>query len=153
MIYKLINPSDPYTFSSASREVAALTVFLISTNYSAETENEDEEHAIPLFMFGGAEKWYKDTFGRNTYDGLLENVDEVRQSLCSFIYGNFEMRRQFLKSLKNVKPDKIFEYQQKYNSSCNTGLTNIAEVAYQRSCELDDAVERIKKWKQSQTQS
>ena len=49
MQYELINPSDPYTFLAENKEVAALTVFCISTMYGAKSQDGNEE--IPVYAF------------------------------------------------------------------------------------------------------
>ena len=56
--YKLINPSDPYTFFAKTKESAALAVFLLGTMYGASPKDDNEEKRIPVFLFGGAEEWY-----------------------------------------------------------------------------------------------
>lgn len=53
--YKLINPSDPYTFLAKTKESAALAVFLLGTMYGASPKDDNEEKRIPVFLFGGAE--------------------------------------------------------------------------------------------------
>ena len=62
--YELINPSDPYTFLAKTKESAALAVFLLGTMYGASPKDDDEEKRIPVFLFGGAEEWYQEEFGR-----------------------------------------------------------------------------------------
>lgn len=68
--YELINPSDPYTFLAKTKESAALAVFLLGTMYGASPKDDDEEKRIPVFLFGGAEEWYQEEFGRSTEEGL-----------------------------------------------------------------------------------
>ena len=67
--YELINPSDPYTFLAKTKESAALAVFLLGTMYGASPKDDDEEKRIPVFLFGGAEEWYQEEFGRSTEEG------------------------------------------------------------------------------------
>ena len=67
--YKLINPSDPYTFLAKTKESAALAVFLLGTMYGASPKDDNEEKRIPVFLFGGAEEWYQKEFGRKCHYG------------------------------------------------------------------------------------
>ena len=46
--YKLINPSDPYTFLAKTKESAALAVFLLGTMYGASPKDDNEEKRIPV---------------------------------------------------------------------------------------------------------
>ena len=62
MQYELINPSDPYTFVADNKEIAALTVFALSTMYGAKSEDGSEE--IPLLFLGGSKDWYRESFGK-----------------------------------------------------------------------------------------
>ena len=79
MQYELINPSDPYTFLADNKEIAALTVFCLSTQYGAQSQDETVE--IPIFLFGGAKEWYQNEFGRTPDDGL-EIKKRMLQMLC-----------------------------------------------------------------------
>ena len=74
--YELINPSDPYTFLAKTKESAALAVFLLGTMYGASPKDDNEEKRISVFLFGGAEEWYRKEFGRSTEEGLkVEKVN------------------------------------------------------------------------------
>lgn len=50
MEYELINPSDPYTFVAADKEVAALVIGNLSLAFGAETKDEAEADRVPIFM-------------------------------------------------------------------------------------------------------
>lgn len=100
MEYELMNPSDPYTFLAKDREVAALTVFCISTLYGAKPKEGDED--IPIFIFGGSCEWYKNKFGRNPDEGLEERKQDVADALESMMYGGFEDRRRYEAALNAI---------------------------------------------------
>ena len=93
MQYELINPSDPYTFLAENKEVAALTVFCISTMYGAQSQDRNEE--IPVFILGGSKEWYENEFPRTPDEGLQAEKANVAKSLQSFMYGHFEDRRRY----------------------------------------------------------
>ena len=76
--YQLINPSDPYTFLTPDLETAALTVFCLGTMYGAEPQGKGEN--VPVFLFGGAEEWYEEKFGRRPEEGIKE-ISEVSQMI------------------------------------------------------------------------
>lgn len=82
--YELINPSDPYTFLAKTKESAALTVFLLGTMYGASPKDDNEEKRIPVFLFGGAEEWYRKEFGRSTEAGLKAEKKECGR--CTIVF-------------------------------------------------------------------
>lgn len=100
MEYKLINPSDPYTFMAADYEVAVLTVFLLGSAYGAESKDGGEK--VPVFLFGGAVDWYTKKFGRSPDAGLNEKMETVADALASMILGNFEDRRRYNAALAAI---------------------------------------------------
>ena len=114
--YELINPSDPYTFLAKTKESAALAVFLLGTMYGASPKDDNEEKRIPVFLFGGAEEWYRKEFGRSTEAGFKAEKQNVADALLSFMYGSFEDRRRYEAAL-NAK-----------TSSSNSILDTTAEL-------------------------
>lgn len=93
MQYELINPSDPYTFYAENKEVAALTVFCLSTMYGAQSQDGNE--SIPVFILGGSKEWYEGEFHRTPDEGLQAERENVAKALLSFMYGHFEDRRRY----------------------------------------------------------
>lgn len=129
--YELINPSDPYTFLAKTKESAALTVFLLGTMYGASPKDDNEEKRIPVFLFDGAEEWYRKEFGRSTQAGLKEEKQNVADALLSFMYGSFEDRRRYeaaLNAITDEEKKKVFmeEWQ-----DGRTSMKNIGEYAHQ----------------------
>ena len=104
MQYELINPSDPYTFVADNKEIAALTVFALSTMYGAKSEDGSEE--IPLLFLGGSKDWYRESFGKMPDEGLKENWMAVSNALLSFMYGNFTDRKRYELALNAITDDK-----------------------------------------------
>jgi len=134
MQYELINPSDPYTFIAKNKEVAALTVFLISTMYGARSETGEEE--VPVFLIGNPESWYQSEFHRPTDEGFLLNKKEVAKALESFMLGNFEDRQRYEIALNAitdpVKKEEFIAAWQEGRSSLN----NIGTYAHALSKKL-----------------
>ena len=129
--YKLINPSDPYTFLAKTKESAALAVFLLGTMYGASPKDDNEEKRIPVFLFGGAEEWYRKEFGRSTEAGFKAEKQNVADALLSFMYGSFEDRRRYeaaLNAITDEEKKKVFmeEWQ-----DGRTSMKNIGEYAHQ----------------------
>lgn len=109
MEYKLANPSDPYTFVADDLETAALVVFMLSTAYGANTKNG--EIAVPIFIFGGAEEWYAEQFGRNIEEGITAKKEQLVAALNSMTLGDFEDRRRYEAALAAItEADKKAEF-------------------------------------------
>lgn len=131
MEYKLANPSDPYTFAADDLETAALVVFMLSTAYGANTKNG--EVAVPIFIFGGADEWYAEQFGRNVEEGITAKKEQLIAALKSMTLGNFEDRRRYEAALAAItEPDKKAEFIAKWQdgrSSLNDIGTRCHEIA------------------------
>lgn len=123
MEYELYNPSDPYTFIAESREVAAIVVAIISTTYGADTQDGNPENHIPIFLFGGFDGWYIETFGRELMEGLDALRNEVIEALSSFMLGHFEDRARYNAALEAItdplKREQFIEKWQEGRSSLN----------------------------------
>lgn len=124
MEYELINPSDPYTFIAEDLETAALTVFLLSTAYGAKPKTGEDK--VPIFLFGGAQEWYEENFGRTPDEGLSAKNSSVAAALDSMMHGHFEDRKRYQAALDGIDdPEKkekfIDEWQDGYSSLNDIG--------------------------------
>ncbi len=123
MEYKLVNPSDPYTFIADDLETAALGVFSISTFYGA--TNKEGEVEVPVFIIGGAEEWYIEQFGRSSYDGLKVKKKQVAEALNSVVLGDFEDRRRYEAALAAItEPDK----REKFIAEWQDGRSSLNDI-------------------------
>lgn len=130
MIYDLINFHDPYTFCAESREVAALAVLLLGPEYGAETEDEDPEKNVPVFLLGGSTLWYEDTFGRSPYKGLCALHKELEDALETLVLGNYSDRRIYESALDAIDDaKKREEFIATWNDKRRTSLTDVGARA------------------------
>lgn len=130
MEYELINPSDPYTFEAPDLEVAALVVGLLSPTFGAVSKNRKEEEEVPVFIFGGYEEWYKETFSKSPDEGLMARKTEVGQALLSVMLGKFEDREKYNAALEAIDdPAKREAFMEKWQDK-RTSLNNIGGVAH-----------------------
>ena len=102
MEYELHNPSDPYTFIAADKEVAALAIGLLSPAFGAGTQDDAEENRVPIFIFGGYDEWYQEEFGRTPVEGLNARMKEVGEALQSFMLGRFEDRARYNAAIEAI---------------------------------------------------
>lgn len=126
MEYELHNPSDPYTFVAADKEIAALVVGLLSMMFGAGTEDKSKENEVPIFLFGGYDEWYQEEFGREPKEGLETRKKEVGEAMKSFVLGGFEERKLYSAALEAIEdPAKrdafITKWQERRSSLNNIG--------------------------------
>lgn len=129
MQFELINPSDPYTFIASDLEVAALTVFLLSTMYGAKAE--DSELKVPIFLFSDPKEWYQKEFGRTTDEGLKLRKEEVSEALASFVFGDFADRKRYEAALRAItNSEKREEFMKEWHDG-RSSLNDIGAKAHQ----------------------
>lgn len=125
LMYELVNPSDAYTFQAPSREVAALVVGVISTNFAAETEDKNEDYFVPPFLFGGFDEWYRETFNRSVMDGYGALRSELADALDSFVLGNFGERKKYQAAIDAIdNPEKKKAFIERWNE----GRTSVLDI-------------------------
>ena len=101
MLYKLINPSDPYVFEAKDHETAALTVLTLGTMYGA--KGEDGEHDVPVTFMIDPEEWFKETFGRPIAVALNEKKQAIADAMLSMTYGNFQDYQVYQNTVKTIE--------------------------------------------------
>lgn len=130
MEYELINPSDPYTFIAADKEVAALVIGILGFSFGAETKNKAEEDRVPIFMFGGFEEWYKKEFGRTPMEGVAVRKKDIGEALRSFVIGHFNDRERYNAALEAIdNPEKAEIFKAKWQDG-RTSLNDIGSMAH-----------------------
>lgn len=145
MEYKLINPSDPYTFIAADKEVAALVIGSLSIAFAAEAKDGAEEDRVPIFIFGGFEEWYQEEFGRTPTEGLAAKKNEVGEALISFVLGSFEDRERYNAALEAIDdPEKAEIFKTKWQDG-RSSLNNIGGAAHSIGKNLLAATERTER--------
>lgn len=128
--YMLINPSDPYTFEAEDFETAALVVFSLSTAYAAEPKDGGEE--VPIFLFGGAEKWFTETFSKTFEEAISDpgTVEKLAQALASMMLGDFKDRARYNAALEAITdPEKKAAFIEKWQDG-HSSLNNIGGSAH-----------------------
>lgn len=83
--YEVINPSDECYITGGGEELAAACVFLGRGKYALRAEDGTE--GCPLFLFGGFNEWWTETFGR-TFDAYMETKphEAIAKVLETFRY-------------------------------------------------------------------
>lgn len=141
MIYRLINPSDPYTFEAPSIEVAGVCACLISMSCGAESADGNERTPI-LFGWqewlderGVGEEWMKQHYG------------EIADAFDSFLIGDLNARADVESMLALLPEDKRKQWKDERQNRHRSSLNEIGEAAYKyaarfrkKATELAEAV-------------
>src|SRR6266511_1640149 len=62
MLCQINTPEKPYTFEASSFAAACVVATLLGGGFYSLWQ--DGQQVMPMFMFGGAEKWYQRAFGK-----------------------------------------------------------------------------------------
>lgn len=143
MLFRILNPSDPYTIEASSLDVAAMVSILIGQgNYSFESLNGGE--SIPHFAFGGGDEWAQKHFQEDLMELSNRVMDtklsQVADCLDSVLYGDAEDRVEFLEVTKdldrpNFEATRILRQQDKCSSS-----NDIGDRAYRMAAKLRKSI-------------
>lgn len=141
--FEIINPSDKYTIQAPDMEIAAVACVSLGQGKAAFDEI-DGEREVPLFLFGGYDKWFTEQFGRDmaeTFDRVLdERRDELADCLDSCLIGDAAHRASFNKGMALIEsPEKREEWRQHWLDERRTSMNNIGSVAWETAANLRKA--------------
>jgi hypothetical protein len=137
MIYEFINPSDPYTFEAGSLETAALASFFIGSAYGARGKDGS---TVPIFLLGGAEEWFKESFNEDIQTGYNRLKADVAEALDSFVYGDFGDKERYDIALEAItSPEKKAEFISKWNNQ-RTSMNDIITIAHARATAIRQSI-------------
>jgi hypothetical protein len=75
MKFEIINPSDKAFIESDSFEMACLATCILSKGHYGLHEVKGDKR-MPVLMFGGTDKFFKDNFGKE-FEGSLNAADKT----------------------------------------------------------------------------
>jgi hypothetical protein len=105
MLYQLNTPEKPYTFEASSFAAACVVATLLGGGFYSLWQGGKQ--VMPTFMFGGAEKWYQRTFGKNFQDVVQEvSPDEIAQIYMTILAGKSKERQLYLQELSMIHHTK-----------------------------------------------
>jgi hypothetical protein len=95
--FELINPSDPFTFTAPSLEVAAQAVLLIGEGaYGGKSLDGGKD--VPIWLFGSPDPWFRENFGK-TCEESLDSRDDAALAEC---FESFTLGRERATSLNDI---------------------------------------------------
>jgi len=105
MLYQLNTPEKPYTFEASSFTTACVVATLLGGGFYSLWQ--DGKQVMPVFMFGGAEEWFKRVFDKNLTDVVQEvSPDEFAQIYMTTLAGKPQERQRYLQELSMIHHSK-----------------------------------------------
>ena len=105
MVYQINTPEKAYTFEASNFTAACVVTTLLGCGFYSLWQ--DGKQVMPAFMFGGAEKWYQRTFGKNFQDMVQEvSRDEIAQIYMTVLAGKAQERQGYLQELSMIQHAK-----------------------------------------------
>jgi hypothetical protein len=105
MLYQINTPEKAHIFEASSFTAACVVTTLLGGGFYSLWQ--DGKEVMPVFMFGGAEKWYQRTFGKNFQD-VVQGVspDEVEEIYMTILAGKPKERQRYLQELSMIHHSK-----------------------------------------------
>ncbi len=144
MLFRIVNPCDPYTIESSSLDVAVMaSVMLDQGHYPFESLDGGQD--IPSFLLVEASEWCKEKFG----EGLMElsnrvmdtKLGEVADCLDSVLYGDKEEREAFLEETKDMNRETFVAMRFMRQDERRSSINDLGERAYRMAAQLRKSIE------------
>lgn len=136
MIFDIINPSDKCTIEADDIEVAAVACLLLGGGQYALKEVGAEStpaREVPIFMFGGLEKWFQENIGGSLEDSMnrcrSQKLDLLVETLDGFLYGSAADREEFARQTKGMHASEVFRERLKWNEERRSSMNDIGKQA------------------------
>jgi hypothetical protein len=133
MIYKISNPSDPYTCEVEDFKTAAVMVCLLGEGKYPLVPLEEGAQRVPAFFFGGHDEWFQEKFNQN-FDEALRNIPphQLAEAFNSVLVGGKEDRATYEEGLALIDdPQKKLTWQKNWLDRKRGSMNNIGGKAIQ----------------------
>jgi len=133
MLFKIINPSDPYTMEAESKEVAAAAIMLIGRGQLG-VESEDGEDVLSLLAFAPSidvNAWFTSTYGRS-FSSILDGApQQVAAALESVVIASFNERKAYADALELIDDTKKkLEFRDRWHDRMRSSMNDIGACAW-----------------------
>ena len=135
MLYQINTPEKPYTFEASSFTAACVVATLLGGGFYSLWQ--DGKQVMPVFMFGGVEKWYQRIFGKNFQDVVQEvSPDEISQIYMTILAGKPEERQRYLQELSMIHHSKgtLLNAASQWRPQMQTYSPTVPSVSRWRRC-------------------
>lgn len=140
MLYKIVNPSDPYTIEAYALDVAFVACLLLGDGQYAfdplgTTDEARKLPSVPALIFGGGEEWcllhLDKGFEQTVHDVLTDKRRELADCLDSCVIGSASARLDFLKAMQGMAdPAEREKYREERQDRLRSSLNDIGTRAY-----------------------
>jgi hypothetical protein len=135
MIFEIVNPSDPYTLECDDFKIAAAGIMLLGRGkLGLSTEEGDEKHQMPPFIFGNDEmvtKWFADIGIPSLGEFIDGHREEIATMLETVLIGSERNRRTFEKVLACISdPVERAKARAVYQDEKRSSLNDIGGAAW-----------------------
>lgn len=138
MLFKIVNPSDPYTIECPDLELAFGVAAIFDGQYLLEPIGGGP--GVPVLFFGGADAFCQSHFGR-TLDDTLAHVMRERQAelaacFASVLIGTAEDRAHFEATVAHCSAADRAAVRLRWHDAKRSSLNDIGRRAWQFAARL-----------------
>lgn len=130
-LYKIINPSDLYTFKAPDFKSACVAMCILgSGNYGIKEIDNNKGDSMPPFVLVDVDEWFKQTFGkdfRETYPEVSKSV--LADIMESVLIGNAEDRKIFGNAILIIPEDERKKWKEVYHDRRRSSMNDIGRRA------------------------
>jgi hypothetical protein len=129
-LYEIGNPSDRYTIKHPNREAVCIAVALLGQGQYPLEElrpyDGDERFEMPLFLFGGSEEWFKESFNHTLKESIDHNLKDVIEALDSVLIGDREV---FDLAVVEMDEEAKERFEKKWHDKHRSSMNDIGKYA------------------------
>ena len=127
MLYEISNPSDPYTLDSDDYEAACFAVLMLGNGLYGMDPEKPGEPGMGIFIFGGSENWWKETFGYPLEETPARiGWERIAAAWESVFIGSVSQRRDHLEAAKYITdPANLEAFHAQYIDRHRSSMNNI----------------------------
>jgi hypothetical protein len=129
MIFEIINFHDPVTIVSDDFKAACCACLYLSTSFGL--KGVDNDKSMPVFLLGGGEEWFKETFEKDFYSCLQDvGVEKLAEVLDTVVAGTPSDRVVFDAAMRHIKdPEGQEKFKDEWNEKKTSSLKGIPLAA------------------------
>lgn len=143
LLFRIVNPSDPYTVEASSLDVATVAAILLGQG-KYPFESLDGGKDVPHFLFGKVDLWSQEHFNETVMELSNRVMDtklgEVADCLDSVLYGDEQDRVDFLAETKGMDRETFEDARQMRQEDKRSSMNDIGERAYRMAVKLRESI-------------
>jgi hypothetical protein len=132
-LYEIMNPSDPYTMEVEDFKEAAVGLLMLSTAFALEPVDSKEGPRMPMFLFGGMDKWIEANVCRpdDLQKWIQDHKAGIAKALESVLIGEKGQRELYQSAMEAIDdPVKREAFREKWHDTKLSSVNNIGGAAW-----------------------